>query len=135
MRFAGFGAAVALAALLAACATSQPLQENRGGIALRIQDDEDALEDAIERAGAHCGEYGRFAVLQAVSEPQADERLVTFNCAESQGRGVALGFRDGEDLDDVTERAEERCDRYGREAVLQSVSTIGDSRVAAFACA
>ncbi len=123
------------AVLLTACAATDRVQGSAGGIALRINDEEEALREARDRAEAHCREFDRFAVLQGVSEIGSDRRLATFNCVRSQGGGVAvlIGNRD-DDLEDAQERAERYCDDYGRIAVLQSVSAIGNRRVAAFNC-
>ncbi|HET6522551.1 MAG TPA: hypothetical protein VFG47_22415 [Geminicoccaceae bacterium] len=134
MRFVGCGLAVAMSMALVACASNEPLRGTSEGIALTIEDDEDALEDAIERAGEHCEGHQRFAVLQAVSAVGRDRRLATFNCVRVRGGGAAVRVRADEDLDDAAERAERYCDRFGREPVLQSVGEIGRSRVAAFNC-
>jgi hypothetical protein len=45
--------AVAAMALVAACTTNQRLESSRG-TAIRIVDDIDALEAAVERADNHC---------------------------------------------------------------------------------
>ena len=134
MRFTGIGLAAALCMALVACASGEAVRGTSDGIAFTIEDDEDALKDAIERAGGHCEDYDRFAVLQAVSAVRDDRRLATFNCVPVRGGGAAVRVRPDEDLDDAAERAEDYCDRYERRPVLQSVGDIGRSRVAAFNC-
>ena len=122
-------------ALLTACAATDRVQGNAGGIALRINDEEEALREAREAAEAHCREFDRYAVLQGVSEIGGDRRLATFNCVRARGGGVAvlIGNRD-DDLEDARERAERYCEDFGRIPVLQSVSAIENRRVAAFNC-
>src|ERR671918_420468 len=95
---------VAASALLAACTATEPLESSRG-TALRIVDDVDALEAAMDQAEEHCERYDRHAVLQSVSPVDRDELLATFDCGE-----------------------------FDRTAVLQSVGEIDDRRVAAFNC-
>jgi hypothetical protein len=77
---AGYVWAVAAAALAAACTTNGRLESSRG-IALRIDDDIDALEAATDRADAHCDDHDRHAVLQGVSRVDGNELLATFDCA------------------------------------------------------
>jgi hypothetical protein len=49
-----------------ACTTTEPLESSRG-TAIRIVDDVDALDAAMEEAADHCDRYDRHAVLQSVS--------------------------------------------------------------------
>lgn len=126
--------ALAAATLLAACAGSERLESSRG-VALRINDDVDALETAMDRAQDHCDEHDRFAVLQSVSQVDNDQLLATFDCVESRGGGVALVVDDGDDdLRATTRDADEYCDDFDRIAVLQSVGEIDNRRVATFNC-
>jgi hypothetical protein len=126
---------VAASALLVACtATNEPLQSSRG-TAIRIVDDVDALEAAMEDAEEHCVRYDRHAVLQSVSAVDRDELLATFDCVESSRGGVALFVGDNdEDVRRASREAETYCDEVDRVAVLQSVGEIDDRRVAAFNC-
>ena len=125
---------VATSALLAACTTTDRLESSRG-TALRIVDDVDALEAAVDQAQEHCDRYGRHAVLQSVSPVDRDELLATFDCVESSRGGVAL-FVGNEDADvrQAAREAEGYCGEFDRTAVLQSVSEIDGRRVAAFNC-
>lgn len=126
---------VMVAALVAGCAVDQRL-ESSGGIALRIDDDVDALEDAMDRADDHCDAHGRVAVLQSVSRVGGGDRLATFNCVDGRGRGVAVFVdEDDDDLRDAMREAEAYCEDFDRIAVLQSVGEIDDRRIATFACA
>jgi hypothetical protein len=126
--------AVAAVALVAGCTTSQRLESSRG-IAVRIVDDIDALEAAIERAEDHCDVHDRHAVLQSVSQLDDNEVLATFDCVESRGGGVALVVDDDdEDLARATREAGDYCDDFDRIAVLQSVGEVDERRVAAFNC-
>ena len=126
--------AMAAMALVAACTTNQRLESSRG-TAIRIVDDIDALEAAVERADDHCDRYDRHAVLQGVSQLDDNEVLATFDCAESRGSGVALVVdNDDEDLARATREAGAYCDDFDRIAVLQSVSEVDDRQVAAFNC-
>lgn len=134
MTFGRAGMLVAASALLAACATSTPYESSSGGIALRVEDDVDALENAVAQAERHCEDHDRHAVLRAVSPIEGDRVLATFTCADSRGAGVALIVDDDDDLDDVRDQAERYCADYNRIAVLQSVSGIGDRGVATFEC-
>ena len=131
MRFTGIGLAAALCLALVACASGEAVRGTSDGIAFTIEDDEDALKDSIERAGGHCEDYNRFAVLQAVSAVRDDRRLATFNCVPVRGGGAAVRVRPDEDLDDAAERAEDYCDRYERRPVLQSGGGNGRGRGAA----
>lgn len=125
---------VAASALLAACTTAERL-ESRHGTALRIVDDVDALEVAMDEAEEHCDRYDRHAVLQSVSPVDRDELLATFDCVESSRGGVALFVgNDDEDVARAAREAEDYCDEFDRTAVLQSVGAIDDRRVAAFNC-
>jgi hypothetical protein len=126
--------ALGTAVLAAACATGDRFDASRGGIALRIADDVDALDDAVERAQDHCEEHDRHAVLQAVSQVGRGELLATFNCVRTRGGGIALVVDDENDLDDAQARARRYCADYDRDAVLQSVSEIEGRGVAAFNC-
>lgn len=129
-----FLAVLAGSVLLAACAATDRVQGSAGGIALRINDEEEALREARDRAEAHCREFDRFAVLQGVSEIGSDRRLATFNCVRARAGGVAVLIDDDDELDDAQQRANRYCDERGRTAVLQSVSDIENRRVAAFNC-
>lgn len=122
------------AALLAGCAVNDSYESSSGGIALRIDDDLDALNDALARAENHCADHDGFAVLQGVSEVEDDQLVATFNCARTRGEGVALVVRDEDDMDQVTDRAQRFCANHNRVAVLQSVSPIDGRGVAAFEC-
>jgi hypothetical protein len=126
---------VAASALLAACtAANEPLESSRG-TAVRIVDDMDALEAAMEEAEDHCDRYDRHPVLQSVSPVDRDELLATFDCVESSRGGVALFVGDDdEDVRRASREAEDYCDEADRVAVLQSVGEIDDRRVAAFNC-
>jgi hypothetical protein len=125
---------VATAALLAACAGAEPLESSRG-IALRIDDDVDALKSAQDKAEDHCQQHDRHAILQSVSAVDHDQRLASFDCVESRGGGVALFIGgDDEDVRKASSDAEGYCHDYDKIAVLQSVSDIDRSRVAAFNC-
>ena len=125
--------AVAAVALVAACTTNQRLESSRG-IALRIVDDLDALEAAIERAEDHCDDHDRYPVLQSVSQLDDNEVLATFDCVESRGGGVALVVDDDEDLARATREASDYCEDFDRVAVLQSVGEIDGRRIATFNC-
>lgn len=125
---------VAASALLAACTTTERLESSRG-TALRIVDDVDALEAALDEADDHCDRYDRHAVLQSVSPIDRDELLATFDCVESRRGGVALFV--GDDDEDVRRAAREAagyCGELDRTAVLQSVGEIDGRRIAAFNC-
>jgi len=131
---AGSIGALAAVAWIAACTTEGRLESSRG-IALRINDDIDALEAAIDRAEAHCEDHDRHAVLQGVSRVDGNELLATFDCASSRGDGVALVVGDDDDdLARATRDAGVFCDDYDRIPVLQSVSEVDHRRVAAFNC-
>ncbi|MCA1941323.1 MAG: hypothetical protein LDL26_10020 [Caenispirillum bisanense] len=75
-------AAVAVLAL-AACADgdAQPHVVTSGGLAIALEDDDDALARAVETANRHCVESRRVAVLQTVSEING-ERLAFFECVD-----------------------------------------------------
>jgi hypothetical protein len=126
---------VAASALLAACtAMNEPLESSRG-TAVRIVDDVDALDAAMEEAEDHCDRYDRHPVLQSVSPVDRDELLATFDCVESSRGGVAVFVGDDdEDIRQASREAEVYCDEADRVAVLQSVGEIDDRRVAAFNC-
>lgn len=125
---------VGTAALLAACAGTEPLESSRG-IALRIDDDVDALEAAQDRAEDHCDQHDRHAVLQSVSPVDHDQLLATFDCAESRAGGVAIyAGNNDEDVRQASAEAETYCHDHDRIAVLQSVSDIDHRRIAAFNC-
>jgi hypothetical protein len=126
---------VAASALLAACtAMNEPLESSRG-TAVRIVDDVDALEAAMEEAEDHCDRYDRHPVLQSVSPVDRDELLAAFDCVESSRGGVALFVGDDdEDVRRASREAEVYCEEADRVAVLQSVGEIDDRRVAAFNC-
>jgi hypothetical protein len=123
-----WGSALAAAAVLAGCASTE-VRGNRSGIAYTVEDDLSALEAAIGRTTEHCDSHGRSAVLQAIGSADDDDRLVTFDCAETRGRGIALAVDDGDER--LDEAADDFCDDYGRDAVLQSVSEIDRRRVGA----
>jgi hypothetical protein len=125
------GVALAAAAVLAGRAATE-VRGNRSGMAYAVEDDLDALEAAIGRATEHCDNHGRYAVLQAIGSADDDDRLVTFDCAETRGGGIALAVDEGDE--GLDEAADDFCDDYGRDAVLQSVSEIDRRRVAAFNC-
>jgi threonine dehydrogenase-like Zn-dependent dehydrogenase len=139
-------AVMALPFLMVACAPTEDLGSSRG-IAYRIAEDNDALEEAMNRAEDHCDDHDRTAVLQSVSDTGGDEMLATFDCAGGPGSGIALwvdedrddgvilGANDDDDLDDALDRANDYCNDYGRIAVLQSVSEVDDDQIAAFNCA
>jgi hypothetical protein len=122
------------AGALVACAGTQPIESARG-IALRIDDSVDALEAAQDQAEDHCRRYHRFPLLQSVDPVEQDRLLASFECALDQGGGVAIyvGGRE-EDVREAAESAEAYCRDYARAAVLQSISQVGDQRVATFAC-
>ncbi len=121
-------------ALVAACTTTERLESSRG-TALRIVDDVDALEAAMDQAAEHCDRYDRHAVLQSVSPVDRDELLATFDCVESSRGGVALFVgNDDEDVRQAAREAEGYCGEFERTAVLQSVGEIDGRRVAAFNC-
>lgn len=125
---------VAASALLAACTATERLESSRG-TAIRIVDDVDALEAAMDQAAEHCERYDRHAVLQSVSPVDRDEHLATFDCVESSRGGVALFV--GDDDDDVrraSREAESYCGEFDRVAVLQSVGEIDRRRIATFNC-
>jgi hypothetical protein len=125
---------VAASALLAACTTGERLESSRG-TALRIVDDVDALEAAMDEAGEHCERYDRHPVLQSVSPVDRDELLATFDCVESSRGGVALFVgADDEDVRRAAREAEGYCGEFDRTAVLQSVGEIDGRRIAAFNC-
>ena len=125
---------VAASALLAACTATERLESSRG-TALRIVDDVDALEAAMDQAEEHCERYDRHAVLQSVSPVDRDELLATFDCVESSRGGVALFVGDDdEDVRRAAREAEGYCGELDRVAVLQSVGEIDGRRVAAFNC-
>ena len=124
----------AASVLLVACTTTERLESSRG-TAIRIVDDVDALEAAMDRAEDHCDRYDRHAVLQSVSPVDRGELLATFDCVETSRGGVALFV--GDDDDDVRRAAREAegyCGEVDRTAVLQSVGEIDGRRVAAFNC-
>lgn len=76
-------AAVAVLAL-AACADddAQPhVVTSGGGLAIALEDDDDALARAVETANRHCVEARRVAVLQTVSEMNG-QRLAFFECVD-----------------------------------------------------
>jgi hypothetical protein len=125
---------LATAALLAACAGTEPLDSPRG-IALRIDDDVDALEAAQNKAEDHCNRYDRYPVLQSVSPVDHDQLLASFDCVGSKGGGIAIyvGGHD-EDVRSASSEAESYCHDYDKIAVLQSVSEIDRRRIAAFNC-
>ena len=130
-RLALLGAA---SALLAACAGTEPLESSRG-IAVRIDDDVDALEAAQNKAEDHCDRYDRYPILQSVSQVDHDQLLASFDCVESRGGGIAIYVgNDDEDVRAASAEAENYCHDYDRIAVLQSVSEIDDRRIASFNC-
>ncbi len=122
------------AGLLAACAGTEPMESSRG-IALRIDNDVDALDAARSKAKDHCQQHDRYAVLQSVSPVDHDQLLASFDCAESKSGGVAIyvGNHD-DDVRAASSKAESYCHDYDKIAVLQSVSDIDHQRVAAFNC-
>ena len=125
---------IVAAALLAACADTAPMASSRG-IALRIDDSVNALEAAQHEAEDHCDRYERYPVLQSISQVEDDQLLVSFDCAENRGGGVAIyvGSHD-EDVRQASAKAQDYCHDYGRIAVLHSVSDVGGRRVATFNC-
>ena len=125
---------LATAALVAACAGTEPMESSRG-IALKIDDDVDALKSAQNEAEDHCKQHDRHAVLQSVSAVDHDQRLASFDCVESKGGGIAVyvGSHD-DDVRQASSEAEKYCHDNDRIAVLQSVSDIDHRRVAAFNC-
>ena len=125
---------VAASALLAACTATERLESSRG-TALRIVDDVDALEAAMDQAEEHCERYDRHAVLQSVSPVDRNELLATFDCVESSRGGVALFVgNDDEDVRRASREAEGYCGEFDRVAVLQSVGAIDGRRIATFNC-
>jgi hypothetical protein len=125
---------VAASALLAACTAAERLESSRG-TAIRIVDDVDALQAAMDRAEQHCDRYDRHAVLQSVSPVDRGELLATFDCVESSRGGVAVFVGDDdEDVRRASREAEDYCGELDRVAVLQSVGEIDGRRIAAFNC-
>jgi hypothetical protein len=124
----------ASAALLAACAGTEPLESSRG-IALRIDDDVDALDAARNQAEDHCDRHDRYPVLQSVSPVDHDQRLASFDCVGTKGGGIAIYVGDhDEDVRKASSEAESYCHDHDKIAVLQSVSDIDHRRIAAFNC-
>lgn len=125
-----------VAVLVASCAAMDRPERSERGIALRFNDDVDDLENAIEQAQAHCARFDRFAVLQGVSDVGEEDRLLaTFDCVETRGGGVALVVDgDDHDLEEAHREAGGFCEDFEREPVLQSVSEVDDTRIAAFNC-
>lgn len=76
-------AAAATVLALTACADEgQPhVVTSGGGLAIALDDGDDALARAVETANRHCVEARRVAVLQTVSEMNG-ERLAFFECVD-----------------------------------------------------
>lgn len=124
--------AAMLPVIVVACAQPRDLDSSRG-VALRIDDDLDDLEDAVAQADAHCARYDRTAVLQSISA-DGNDLLAAFECHRGSGSGIAVIVDDDEGVDEALPQASEYCDDYDRVAVLQSMNEIDRRKVAAFNC-
>lgn len=122
---------------LAACAGGpEPLGSSENGIAFTIQDDRNALAEALRLADTHCGGFDRVAVLQSVGVASDDDnRIATFACSDSREDGVTIVVEDAPDSLAVAEgRASSFCAGFGRQAVLKSSGELDGQRVVTFDC-
>lgn len=145
---------VATCALLAACAASDTepgeVRSASGGevltesesesadtsslFAYSVDDDADAIEEAIASAGERCESDDRRAVLTSVDEEDGAYRM-TFACDDDGGDdALALVVEDADALDEADEEAAAYCAENDGQAVRETVEEVGDLGVVTYAC-
>ncbi len=119
--------------LVVGCAETRNLDSSRGTV-IKTSGSVADLNDAMEEADDHCGQYDRAAVLQSVSADGGDY-LAAFDCQPGRGSGIAVILKPQQEVDAALPRAENYCENYDRIPVLQSVSRLRQAKVASFNCA